>query len=973
MVGPWGEAGPRAGRGGRSATKARIPLGFALSAALALACSRSGEPAALAANGKGIAPADSQPTSALRRKASFATPARVVPRSLWSSAEPRLIVSGLRAERAVDGSIRVARDLLPGSDDASALPLPERFGGGVLFFTAGATTQLFRAESWTAPLVPLASVEMRAERVEPGFDRLYLIGRRETRALDATTGMPTTLGALPPAAGYRDIAFGSGFGALVDVPLGGVLATFDAGQNWWPVPGARGVVPSPGELLVTQADESVLALDEDGTLRPVAPDEGEDVLAEPERAAARDVLANAVLHGAFLGDGADGTKRALLLQGGVLFTIDLETGLVIERHARVTREDAVCQALSFEGEPGFVCTSATSAGAVDSRARVTEVGRVKDGRWKRLWRAPEARAVVGAGGAGALIEGPCSGAAVGGKGRTMRAMCVVSNAGAREIAVPTASVPVSTEKGIAVVVPPRKRDGTLALPGGASTALVLPKDEELRRLLTTGQWLNGAWQAEDGRLGLWVAGGDTFVGVRIDEKGRVEAGAIQRPTRRALISERFALLWGAAGFARETTDGGLTWSDAAFPYRTGDSDPTQPNDAAPIELGCSAVGCALGPWLRIGWGSAGTRLVEAEVPQLRAPVDDGGARWRLSCRPTGSVSEPALPEESAKEPWVGLWETPPPSRAPRSASYTLSTLADDARIYAWGPDEGSWGERGNVQIVFRDAASFEVPNRTAIGRTPWPDAQRAALAFAEGGTSGIAVASAAIDPGGKSGLLLLRSPAQTQLFVFEAGRPPLAVQGAAEAGFAALDDVVQSGDAWYTTHLVGTDLRVYRVRGGRMEVAASLPVGRGGAPRVRLVRSARGGQLALWVVAESGSVVYPLDLEGGGLGSPVVVPALASRPPACAPEANGYVISEELTVAPLVDLNDLAGDVDVSRVTAELLVGAQRPCVERLSATTRDAVRSAPSSAKSEPNAAPLTLTEKRAGGRRWEFLCYAR
>jgi hypothetical protein len=513
----------------------------------------------------------------------------------------------------------------------------------------------------------------------------------------------------------------------------------------------------------------------------------------------------------------------------------------------------------------------------------------------------------------------------------------------------------------------------VAFPGGAPKALVLPKDEETRRLLTTGQWLSGAWQAEDGRIGLWVAGGDTFVGVRVDGQGRIEAGAIQRPTRRALLSARFALLWGAAGFARETTDGGLTWADAAFPYRTGDSDPTQPSDSAPVELGCSALGCALGPWLRVGWGSKGPRLVEAEVPPLRAPLDPGVGGWRLACRPTGQVSEASLPEETAKEPWVGLWEAPPPSRAPRSSSYTLSTLADDARIYAWGPDEGSWGERGNVQIVFRDLASFDVPNRTAVGRTPWPDAQRAALAFADGGTSGIAVASAAIDPGGKSGLLLLRSPAQTHLFAFEAGRPPLAVQGAAEAGFSALDDVVQSSDAWYTTQVVGTDLRVYRIRGGRIDVALSLPVGRGGAPRVRLVRSARGGQLALWVVGESGSVVYPLDLEAGALGAPLAVPALASRPPACAPEANGFVVSEELTVAPRVDLDGLAGDVDVARVTAELLVGAQRPCVERLSATTRDIVRSVPSSGNSQPNAAPLTLTEKRAGGRRWEFLCYAR
>jgi hypothetical protein len=300
----------------------------------------------------------------------------------------------------------------------------------------------------------------------------------------------------------------------------------------------------------------------------------------------------------------------------------------------------------------------------------------------------------------------------------------------------------------------------------------------------------------------------------------------------------------------------------------------------------------------------------------------------------------------------------------------LNTLADDARVYAWGPDEGSWGERGNIAMTFRYPMSFDAPVRTLPGRTPWADGQRAALAFADGGSSGIAVASAALDPSGRGGLLLLRSPAETRLFVVEAERAPLEVQGVNEVGLAALDDAVESGDAWYTTQAFGTAVRVYRVQAGRIEVVAELPTGRAGAPRSSVVRSARGGKLAIWAEGEAGSVLYPFDLAHGELEAPLAVPVLGSRPRACAQDENGYLLSVELSVAPLVELVGMSAGVDVSRVTAEVLVGAHEPCLSRLSATTRDVVSVGARQAAADPDVTALTLTEKRAGGRRFELLC---
>jgi hypothetical protein len=664
----------------------------------------------------------------------------------------------------------------------------------------------------------------------------------------------------------------------------------------------------------------------------------------------------------------DGERaRAWVIQAGDLLLVDLGSGRALQRIARVVDPEARCHAVEWGTELAFVCSR--GEGGARGEGRSTELLSFEQGQLGSLARFEGARVVLGAGPAGILVEGACSGSSA--DATKKRELCVVSKSGAASLALPADSIAVSGKSGLFSVVPPRGRAGTLTLPNGKQLKLTLPSEDEVRALLSSGQWLKNAWQADDGRLAFWVAGGDSFVGVRVDERGRVEAGTVQRPLRRSLISGKFVLIWGAAGFAKESVDGGLTFHDASFPYRTGDPDPSQPREDAEVELGCSALGCILGPWLRIGWGSAEEgHLVEAKAPPFRQPFEAQGGRWRLVCRPSGRASEPALPEETAREPWVGLDETAAPERAPRSMAYTLGTLSDDARVYAWGPDDGSWGERGNIAVTFRHPSSFEPPVRTLLGRTPWADGQRAALAFADGGSSGIAVASAALDPSGRGGLLILRSPAETHLFVIEAQRAPLAVQGVNEVGFAALDDAVQSGDAWYTTQPFGTSVRLYRVRAGRIDVVAELPAGRGGAPLARVVRSARGGSLAIWADGEAGAVLYPVNETSGTLEAPIAVPTMVSRPHACSPDDNGYLLSTELSVAPQVDLLGMPASVDVSRVTAEVLVGASEPCLVRLSATTRDAVTKAVAQPPPDADTVPLTLTEKTSGGRRYELVC---
>lgn len=953
----------------------------------------------------------------------FPKPARVFPAEAWAAPEPRALSSGLRTERLPEGGVLVATDLVPGNEELQGIPLPERLGGGFLFVSRGQQTSLWRAASWTAPLNPLATVEMRVERIEPGFDRLYLIGRRETRALDVNTGEGMTLGPVPPAASYRELRFGDAWTALAEVPVGGVLATFDGGQQWWPVEGARAVVDQGAGLFVT-TDAGVAALEAEGTLTTVGEVEEEES-EELERAERqqrrraerqRELLRQAVLRGLYVGGSPQGEPRALVVFEGALALVSLSDARLLWQSPRVVGPGAVCQGVRLGKSAGFVCRRPDGGTLVAVWERET---------WRELARFPEARAVVSVGAGGVLLEGPCAGRAGEPRapgGPADRVMCRVGLGGSDELrGIPPGALPVVTSAGVSLVQPPTRlergpssgaeeRAGDRGEPSGAEEAqdhvaagfvsawggerrpLRLPDDEDLRSLLVTGQWLGGGSVAADGRLAFWVAEQLRFAGVRVDAQGRVEVGSVQKPVRRALLSARFGLLWGAAGFLKETVDGGFTWREAALPYRTGDADPTQPPSArTTIEAGCSAAGCVLGPWIRVGWNDAeqGATGVwqEAPVPPLRLPPAEGVGRWRLRCQPSGRASRPFVSEarssgrvravrprtgdSESSAAWQPFWEWSPPRLEATSVGYSLGAHLERARLYTWGPREGSWGERGRMQVAFANPFTTEPVLSTPTARPAWPDARRAAVAFGDGGQTGFSHLHVAFDPTYHGGLGLLRSASEAELYVFEDDRPPVAIRGALELGLNALEDAVKVGETWFTTQRVGTTLRILRVRGGHLEEIGSVSLGRGETPWARLVRSVSGDHLGLWVEGGAGRVVYSVDPNTATLGAPTSVPRLGRQLRVCSEDVEGYLLVVELSPPPSIEVRGTTESVDLSRVTGQLVVGGGDVCVSQLSASTRDPVRIVErASSAPRTDVAVLTVTEQRDDGRRWEMIC---
>ncbi len=917
----------------------------------------------------------------------------------------------------------VAADLVPGNDELQGVHLPERLGGGFLFVSRGQNTSLWRAASWTAPLSPLATVEMRVDRIEPGFDRLYLIGRRGTRALDARTGEGMTLGPLPPAASYRELRFGDAWTALAEIPVGGVLATFDGGQQWWPVEGARAVIDQSAGLFVT-TDTGVAELEPEGTLTIVGEveEESAEESAELERAERqqrrraerqRDLFREAVLRGLYVGGSPQKEPSAIVVFDGELTSVSLRDARLLWQGPRVVGPGTVCQGVRLGESVGFVCQRPDGGTLVAAWER---------GKWRELAQLPEPRVVLSTGTTGVLLEGAC-GALTPAPPRqsaaeAARVLCRVGLGGREELrGVPPGALPVVTHAGVSLVQPPVRpprsaqatspsaaddrgdepeeapdAPGFVSIGGGERQALQLPEDEELSSILVTGQWLGGGSVAADGRLAFWVAEQDRFAGVRVDARGRVEVGPIQKPVRRALLSGQFGLLWGASGFLKETVDGGFTWREAALPYRTGDAEPTQPPSAwTTIEVGCSAAGCVVGPWIRVGWndaeqGSAGP-WEEAPVPPLRMPPAEGVGRWRFRCQPTGRASRPFVTEarpggraravrprtgeSESSTAWQPFWEWSAPRLDATSAGYSLGAHLERARLYTWGPREGSWGERGRMQVAFTNPFTIDPVQRTPTTRPVWPDARRAALAFGDGGQTGFSHLHVAFDPTYGGGLLLLRSASEAELYVFEDDRPPVAVRGARELGLNGLEDAVKVGETWFTSQRVGATLRILRVRGGQLEEIGSVGLGRGETPWVRVVRSVSGRHLGLWVEGEAGRIVYSVDPNTAALGDPVRVPKLGRQPRVCSDAVEGYMLTVELAPPPSIEVRGVADSVDLSRITGQLVVGGGDVCVSQLSASTRDAVRiveAAPSAVAAD--VAVLTVTEQRDDGRRWEMMC---
>ncbi|HXK18218.1 MAG TPA: hypothetical protein VNG33_10475, partial [Polyangiaceae bacterium] len=559
----------------------------------------------------------------------------------------RLLAFGLRVVEHTDGSLEVGDELLPAARSARFLELPERLGGGFLFWIVSSNgTLLYRSASWTAALEPFAQLDFEVERLVAGFDRLLLLPRHDAdyRALDLETGKAVPPVGLPPAPAYGAMAFVDGWFAAVQVPLRGVLLSFDAGSSWHPLSlpvtsfepsaDALALATSSGDYLLSARGALSKVADRDpAKVSEAAQAELQRVLVA--RASAGDHGGEALLETAVLSGFPDGHGAALVATAGALSRISLETGKLLERRERAYVGASECQGVRFGAGVGFVCGQAQELTRIYRVTQPFGLGLVSE--------LPGARVVSDSGSGVLVVHGGCTE-----RGGPL-AHCILPPAGApREVRSKSERdrVVALADGRVAVITPPNAQGpGALTLWTG-SKARALPltlthREPRYKPLLEQGVWLDGVVETKPGVLSGWLVGAGPFAGFELTLDGKLTLRRIQDGAGHALFAGRRALVLGENGLASETTDGGVEWQGVELPPEID----LKRAHGAGLRQGCSPLGCGFGGFTRVGYfdGHAARSLAAPAAPARVAFPGPGGSRWLLRCAPTGELSAPALP------------------------------------------------------------------------------------------------------------------------------------------------------------------------------------------------------------------------------------------------------------------------------------------------------------------------------------------
>lgn len=900
------------------------------------------------------------------------------------------IESGVRVERLLDGSVLVARERFELGGTPRGVAVPASLGGGFLFYQpvpvgTGTGTALYRARSWTAELQPLGLVPMAATDVKIGFDRFYLLGSGRVAAVDPDRGTPLDLSPLPPLVTLFELSFTDATSARVRGPLVGELETHDAGRSWTPVALAPDATGAPD---VRPKD----ALPRDASSSAALPQWGR-------------LLRQVVLRGMPLPSG-----RVFALVSGERVLFDLERASFTHQPEPGLSGSASCQALTAPREAEaraapveggaadevtsllwFSCRAAAAPGLA-SVAELRAYGWSKAGPvLRRVVREPAGAQILAAGPRGVLLSGSCPGASLTQRGK--RALCLVTGTKLWPLEAPPSNASRAETFAVgsgAVHRVSLAPDGSLWLerldaPEPRRVHRLHP-EREVVGLVTRGSWLPSATISAEGTT-LWAVQGESYVGVRLEAGGSTRVGAIQRPLRRAFFAGARALSWGASGFARVSTDGGMTFDEVTYPFVSGDSDPNAVRGAqGDVELGCGPAGCSLGSWLSVGWEvPRGVRT--APLPTLVPLPPPGGGRFRFSCSYHGERTAAALElgfrapraraVESGETPlFPPFWDRSPPRLAAFEEGVSAGDVAALARVYAWGPKDVAWGAKGLSEIVFRSPFHTEI-FATAPSRGLFSDAvsAKAALGVLDRTTQ---VVSAEIDPEGESGAVLLRTRQETHLLLFERGSSIERIVVPDHLELHSLSGAVLSRGVWHLGSVRSGEFRLLHVerraagaagpRSGRAQLAvvAAFPLGETGPREASLVRS-QSGELAIAMDGDSGLYLFPVS-PAGELGDAIEVPFRGSHPPPCAAEATGYWVVRELGIAPYVEVRDQ--ELDVSRVTMRRVVGFGPECIDALAADARSGFDPGLPSRTRTALGTPLVVTDRVDSGERYRLYC---
>lgn len=617
-----------------------------------------------------------------------------------------LLVQGTRVVLR-DGDVRVATDPID-SSIGTYEAIPEALGGGFVF---AASSALYTATSFDGTPKPLVSLPEGASRIAFGPKSMFLRSGGERWLLDPTTG--DVLPMSPP--GLVSIATASNGRALAITAAGDLLATIDRGATYADVTSQLGASPSDvrvvrGDAWATDTAGRFAKLEAGGALRQYdqIPDE------PPVRVRPKDprwhsrepILQAAVQRGARLDD-----TSALLADSGDVLRVDLRTGEISAIASGRLPPSMRCEATRAGDELLVVC--------VDDHGALVATVQPSNGedalKIERSFPSP-GRFVAGDDG-GLAIVAPCDRAVAPGSVET-ETVCARGahgewsehrfvppggiaplDAGAplapqlppppqpkgisKRTATPPAPAPAPVETFIVRRWIPRLDGAPIAIVSGptanslssydpltSSLSSWLLRDDHamhdnLTRMLapsvaSTRAVIDRSWSVVRG----WAPTGTLTSApirgwieharpVKIDEAGQVIVSPFHFDQAAEAGEVALAMLQGRTW---QTTDHGESWIEVATPPHTrrGSGD----------LRACGAVGCELGPWIRVGWPKTPPAPAD-DPPRAVPPPSIRRAPLReIACSPAGAEQRKAVTAEDARDD-VGLGASRLPVPLPR--------------------------------------------------------------------------------------------------------------------------------------------------------------------------------------------------------------------------------------------------------------------------------------------------------------------
>ena len=927
---------------------------------------------------------------------------------------------GLRQLTSPTGATQVATEWLPSRGSVEALSVPDRLGGDLLILQRQPfQTNLWRASDYTSPVRPVAAVSLDVDQVAMGFDRVYLLDRKanELVALDAATGQRLDRGTLPYSVAPRSLAFLNDRVAAIETEVRGVLVTKDAGKTWTPLDldvtspaieldGDHFVISTPSGPQFLFADLSLApGLDGPRARARLGELTGDAPVLSPPRsvgaAAPRrhGVLGAFPLRTALLYGFPDSGGGALVLAGGALARVRIADGAILRAKPDLVREPGPCPALRFGDSVAFVCPtygghgghSGQGDGSAMSRASAADTviyAYEPPFALRELLVLGGPRAVAGGAG-GLVVRGGCGRAPIQGT------FCAVPTGGAPwQYTVPSPLAGgrerafLGADGRLVVVVPPAPVAGDAGggavarlewAKGGkrvASVAVPIP-DTEAGALLREGLWMDG-W-VEDGRAAAgWIAAGESFVGVRISPEGQLEPGIIQKRLSETLFDGPRALVVRQGAVAFESEDGGFGWQEVALPNAA-----LEDTSSSQFPRGCSRIGCAIGRWLRMGWGGEGPpklpTVAMPEAPRGERAHRNRGGRWSFNCDWVATPKKGRTVDKSGRSregSWTAFFGKAPP-QAPKQDFRYEYTEQHGYQAYAWGPTREHWDSQ--AKWLIRAFDWFDPGSSTwstAVTPIPWADAATTASRF---GVNAAVRWTVNTDPMRHTGLIVLGEFGNEQVFQFSEGSRIGELASARGVITHGVSGVVRVGDRWYAgvqqSHGV---FLVYELTASDATLIAQLPLhGPRGRVRARLVRSVPDEDLGILVQAlgvrsvNSRWAIYPLDRDERSVGEPLALDEqlLGRQPKVCGRDARGWLLATQPPLLPRVEVGK--GRVWLNDVFLRGIFDGASLCVEALGAWGR--VREpegGPNAAAAHRASLPLVvadrLRETRATLRCW-------